>query len=801
MKRAFNLLILGSLLAAPALAQEALPVPDPPLAEAAVSSAEVVAGESVDMRGLHIPEIVRVGLASDLERLTLPCCDGGLRLLLPDGPVPLAAAMVIEPAAGAADPGTFRLQVAALRDPDQASAQARQLQQQLSQPADARFDPETGLFRVRVGGFAQRAEADAFKSELATLGYAEVWVATEGGGLTEPALRVRRGSEEWTVPGRWLRLDSGVQDAESAASRRGIRHQGKRYRGRLAVFLNNRGTLNLVNELTLDDYLRGVVPKEMGPILYPELEALKAQAIAARTYTLRHLGEFDAEGYDICATPRCQVYGGLEAEHPLSDRAISETSGEVLIWSGDAQYANAQYANAQYANAMYTATCGGHTEDVEIVFPNTRDPYLRGVACLEAGVQNLRTSLPAGTAFPHGLTRDLLPLPPGDTLAGTPESTVEARLETRLRQLARLAGLPLPDDHLASLERREVQRFVASLFDLALDARLFVSPQDVPYLLHDPPPDWGPDELRQAASLVQSGLLSGSLDAALSDDEVELLLYRLAEMLYVVRRDEVTFLALEARSDENHSSAEPAWRLRLHRDGSEETLDLSAAVPAYRRVRSDEDDDTGNAGPSASPTTAAELALVPGDHLHLYYRGDRLLALVQRLEPRGVAFDRRSKRSLWRRFRTDAQLAASVHKRYPGIGFQSFEIVERGPSGRVARLRLEGRRGQQQVEQEVEGLAVRWTLDLPETLFTATRLTPEGGQPGWLFRGRGWGHGVGLCQVGAYGMAVRGHGYRDILNHYYRGLELVRLPAASLAEAPLASEASTLVKAEVPVTD
>ena len=93
------------------------------------------------------------------------------------------------------------------------------------------------------------------------------------------------------------------------------------------MFLNDRGLLNVVNELPVDDYLRGVVPREMGPAIFDEIEALKAQAVAARTYTIRNLGGFTAEGFDICATPRCQVYGGMSVEHPLSDRAVAETSG------------------------------------------------------------------------------------------------------------------------------------------------------------------------------------------------------------------------------------------------------------------------------------------------------------------------------------------------------------------------------------------------------------------------------------------------------------------------------------------
>src|SRR5262249_33563946 len=126
----------------------------------------------------------------------------------------------------------------------------------------------------------------------------------------------------------------------------------------------------------------------------------------------------------------------------------------------------------------------------------------------------------------------------------------------------------------------------------------------------------------------------------------------------------------------------------------------------------------------------------------------------------------------WSRFHTDAELAASVATRFPGLGFRSFDILERGPSGRVGKLRIVGEGGR---TAEVEGLAVRWTLDLPDTLFTAKRLTPQRQPASSLFSGRGGGHGVRLCQVGAYGMALRGHSYRDILLHYYSGVELSRV--------------------------
>jgi stage II sporulation protein D len=183
--------------------------------------------------------------------------------------------------------------------------------------------------------------------------------------------------------------------------------------------------------------------------------------------------------------------------------------------------------------------------------------------------------------------------------------------------------------------------------------------------------------------------------------------------------------------------------------------------------------------------------LEAGDVLHLYLVGGGLVAAAQEVDPRGTGFDRTHNLSRWTRFRTDAELRASVAGRLPGFDFRSFEVLKRGVSGRVGKIRLVGGDGE---TVDVAGLAVRWTLDLPDTLFTARRLVPQKGEAGWQFSGRGWGHGVGLCQVGSYGMARRGHDYRVILAHYYSGAVLQKvpyvaelIPATAATRAPIAA--------------
>jgi len=133
---------------------------------------------------------------------------------------------------------------------------------------------------------------------------------------------------------------------------------------------------------------------------------------------------------------------------------------------------------------------------------------------------------------------------------------------------------------------------------------------------------------------------------------------------------------------------------------------------------------------------------------------------------------RHAPKQRWTRFMSNARLKDAVQTRYPGFPFEGFEILSRGVSGRVGKLQLSGSGGRTVI---VEGLAVRWTLDIPDTWFYASRHQSADGQPGWLFRGRGWGHGVGMCQAGAYGMASRRLDYREILEHYYSGVDLGRV--------------------------
>ncbi len=141
---------------------------------------------------------------------------------------------------------------------------------------------------------------------------------------------------------------------------------GKRYRGELVITATDSGLL-VVNRLPMDDYLRGVVPLEIGNRTNAEFAAVQAQAVAARTYAYKHLN--DTRAFDMYATVQDQVYGGVDAEKPQADSAIMTTADVVVLYAG------------QPIVTPYHSTCGGSTAAVTEVWYNQSDePYLRPVS-------------------------------------------------------------------------------------------------------------------------------------------------------------------------------------------------------------------------------------------------------------------------------------------------------------------------------------------------------------------------------------------------------------------------------------
>ncbi len=584
-------------------------------------------------------------------------------------------------------------QVGAWRDAATAAVVARRLAAALPGRATVWREPAPGgLTRVRVRWVRQPADPAA---ALAGLGF------PEAAPVALPLLHLEGADGTLEAGGEVVLEPEG--DWPVAVGRR-------RYRGRLRLRAVG-GEVQVVNELDLERYLYGVVPREMGPAAFPELEALKAQAVAARTYAVAHLGDHDAEGYDLCATPACQVYGGFDAEHPLTNRAVDGTAGVIAVHGGEP------------IDAMYTSTCGGHTEDAGELFPERAAPYLVGVACAwerplslvgEGGADGVWRD---GLSFRAELARRVLGLGEG---AGAGE--IVAALAAACGRPAPAAGAGEEAFAAAALEACGLEEAAAlEGADGALANLLRLADRQRVAL---PPPLPG----REAAwRLAAAGAV--------------------LELSGVVVRD-----AGEAVPRPDGAGIYPA------RATASEPL--PSPVPLWERW-------------DAAVREVARAEVLPGTRLERWRAGDEVVALVVVRSGGDGTADRRSRWTWWAREVPWEELARRL-----GIpDLESVEVTRRSPTGRAVGLRATGRSG---TVREWSGFDVRQALGLPETWFAMTVLE-RGGRRVARFLGRGWGHGVGLCQNGAYGLARAGMTYDRILRHYYPGIELVTWPAEAAA--------------------
>lgn len=144
------------------------------------------------------------------------------------------------------------------------------------------------------------------------------------------------------------------------------RVNGKSYRGWVELRKNKNGLLLVINELDIEEYLNGVIASEI-PHEW-EFEALKAQAVAARTYAFSRKRASGNRPYHVLATISSQVYNGIQGERPNTVRAVKDTKGLVLTYRGEV------------ISAFYHSSCGGQTENASELW-DIDAPYLKGVDC------------------------------------------------------------------------------------------------------------------------------------------------------------------------------------------------------------------------------------------------------------------------------------------------------------------------------------------------------------------------------------------------------------------------------------
>lgn len=226
----------------------------------------------------------------------------------------------------------------------------------------ARIALDGGVSRATVSSTTQwKVDEQAGRQSLVKGAGGESWRIEARGGL----LRVAGDGDDATP---WRQ---GPFVARTTATDGFLRYNGKRYRGELWFTATDSGVL-VVNRLPVEEYLRGVVPLELGTRQAFDRAALEAQAVAARSYTYVRVPAArvpeSATGWHMVATVTNQVYGGVEVEHPLVNQAIDATTGLVLRYNG------------LTVDAPYYSACGGRTATPKDAWRDAREePYLKSV--------------------------------------------------------------------------------------------------------------------------------------------------------------------------------------------------------------------------------------------------------------------------------------------------------------------------------------------------------------------------------------------------------------------------------------
>jgi stage II sporulation protein D len=547
-------------------------------------------------------------------------------------------------------------------------------------------------------------------------------------------------------------------DNESSAP---VRFNDKPYRGRLEVFANASGGLTVVNVLGLEDYVRGVVPNELSPGGYPAIEAQKAQAIAARTYAVRNRDNFAEQGFDLLPTTRSQVYGGLSTEHPLSSRAVDETRGIIATYKGEP------------INALYTSTCGGRTENAENIFGGEAVPYLRGRECSLEGraqlapftlktsrepadireEQNAQLARDAALLAIHGFSLSSTRVTDGWLAAAAPAADVRAWLSV----VARLAHQTAPSVSDDAARPPAFSTALASAVYGQGRADTLLDDADVDYLLafRDAAEVPAPNRA-DVALLLREGFLSLYPDATLRPREA----MSRGRMLHAIVRILEARGLLSLQKGTTRPSNGGALVLRSGRN-RDQSIVVSADAYLFRAF-------------GEGVYQMRSLALMGGEPVtfHVNSRGQ-----VDYMEVRpaqdGAAAERFSPFTNWTSELSLGAAQARLARWSRGIGsLTDLRIAARGSSRRVTDLEMVGTSG----TAHLRGGRIRSALGLREQLFVIDRQYDQAGRvTGFLFTGRGWGHGVGMCQVGAYGLARAGLTYDKILKSYYSGIELTKL--------------------------
>lgn len=214
-------------------------------------------------------------------------------------------------------------------------------------PAFAAYN--NGSFKVWVGAYTKESEAQDTAAKLG----AEVL----GPSATAVLL--------WIGDNIWCGVEDGAKSLQIDPISGNLAVEGKAYRGAVRFLRQPGNDMAVINVVGFDDYLYGVVPREVTATW--NIEAVKAQAVVSRTFAMTQLNKFSKYGFNLDDTTSSQVYAGISIEHPNSNKAVDETKGQIVTYNG------------KPAEVYFFGSSGGRTANAEDVWGGGEFPYLKSV--------------------------------------------------------------------------------------------------------------------------------------------------------------------------------------------------------------------------------------------------------------------------------------------------------------------------------------------------------------------------------------------------------------------------------------
>ncbi len=739
---------------------------------------------------------VRIGLSTNAGSVSITTSDTSLVAVTAGEADRVIAANRLTVAPRAYRPPViefYRFEIQNLETQADAEEIAKELRDD-GEKAVASVDPATNKWRVAVGDPKDTIEdANEYKSGLAEKGFEDVVIVTDK--KTEPSEEAIALSEqlrnnpnpksevrslikpgETNQPTTNAPIDPNVKEiiisgaAESAKfssfkpisfgslNQRAVpvKLNGKAYRGRIEVFVNSRGSLTVVNVVPMEEYLLGVVPRELG---LPALEAQKAQAVAARTYAIANIGNYAAQGFDLLPTVWSQVYGGVSAETTMGTMAVTQTRGIVGTFKGKA------------INALYTSTCGGRTENSENIF-EFNEPYLRGVECSLEGRRHFEPFLiRSSRELPKVDSDDRLELVRISSLMAvnglviatnryTDEWFDQPPSETELRswinQLAIRLGKPIPAYEPDLVHAVEFGNMLARMIYNPEQTDMLMSESDINYhLSFADAADVDKDKRANIAMLFRDGWLTiypdGSFHPHRPMPRGHLL--RMIENIYLRKKWMPALQTAETR---------PAvdGKLMIRSGRTEKAMPVSPNVFLFREF-------------GGRMFQMKEVALVGGEQIaYQANAAGEIVYLEVKPSDEPTVAEKMSPFTVWNVNLSPSAVQSRLSRYVRGIGtLFDVNVKQKGFSRRATELEIIGSNGR----FSLKGGKIRSALRLKEQLFVLNKRYDSAGRvTSYQITGRGWGHGVGMCQYGAFGLAKMGVKYDAIIKHYYTGAELTK---------------------------